>query len=130
MNKQFKVAVVGATGAVGETMLAILAERRFPVSEVVALASERSAGGSVKFGEQDIVVRYARERAIETLPKLLGERADRERLLAFMDKLGADPRLFGRPMSAHDRDVVESVRRVLGAAPPRLAAVKKKNQAA
>ena len=56
MNKQFKVAVVGATGAVGETMLAILAERRFPVSEVVALASERSAGGSVKFGEQDIVV--------------------------------------------------------------------------
>jgi pimeloyl-ACP methyl ester carboxylesterase len=81
-------------------------------------------------GEQDIVVRYARERAIETLPKLLGERADRERLLAFMDKLGADPRLFGRPMSAHDRDVVETVRRVLGAAPPRLAAVKKKNQAA
>ena len=56
MNKQFKVAVVGATGAVGETMLAILAERKFPVSEVVALASERSAGGSVKFGEQDIVV--------------------------------------------------------------------------
>jgi hypothetical protein len=81
-------------------------------------------------GEQDIIVRYARERAIETLPKLLEQRADRERLLAFMDKLGADPRLLGRSMSAHDRDVVETVRRVLGAAPPRLAAVKKKNQAA
>jgi hypothetical protein len=81
-------------------------------------------------GEQDIVVRYARERAIETLPKLLEQRADRERLLAFMDKLGADPRLLGRSMSAHDRDVVETVRRVLGVAPPRLAAVKKKNQAA
>ena len=57
MSKQYKVAVVGATGAVGEVMLSILAERKFPVSEVVALASERSAGGSVKFGEQDIVVR-------------------------------------------------------------------------
>ena len=56
MSKKYKVAVVGATGAVGEVMLSILAERRFPVSEVVALASERSAGGSVKFGEQDIVV--------------------------------------------------------------------------
>jgi hypothetical protein len=76
-------------------------------------------------GEQDIVVRYAHERAIETLPKLLEQRADRERLLAFMDKLGADPRLFGRPMSAHDRDVIEAVRRVLGAPAPRLAAVRK-----
>ncbi len=57
MSKQFKVAVVGATGAVGETMLSILAERKFPASEVVALASERSAGGSVKFGDEDIVVR-------------------------------------------------------------------------
>ena len=55
-NRRFNVAVVGATGAVGEVMLSILAERKFPVSEVVALASERSAGGSVKFGEQDIVV--------------------------------------------------------------------------
>ena len=72
-------------------------------------------------GEQDIIVRYERERAIETLPKLLDQRADRERLLAFMDKLGADPRLFGRPMSAHDRDVVEMVRKVRrrGAAAPR-----------
>ena len=47
MSKQFKVAVVGATGAVGETMLSILAEREFPASEVIALASERSAGSLV-----------------------------------------------------------------------------------
>jgi hypothetical protein len=80
-------------------------------------------------GEQDIVVRYARERAIETLPKLLGERADRERLLTLMDKLGADPRLFGRPVSAHDRGVIEAVRKVLGATAPRLAAVKKSEAA-
>ena len=55
--KQFKVAVVGATGAVGETMLSVLAERRFPVSELVALASERSAGGEVAFGDDEVLVR-------------------------------------------------------------------------
>ena len=57
MSRQFKVAVVGATGAVGEVMLSILAERKFPVGEIVALASERSAGGTVKFGNRDIVVK-------------------------------------------------------------------------
>jgi aspartate-semialdehyde dehydrogenase len=56
MSKQFKVAVVGATGAVGEVMLSILAERKFPISELVALASERSAGGEVKFGNREVVV--------------------------------------------------------------------------
>ncbi|MFN7550345.1 MAG: aspartate-semialdehyde dehydrogenase [Pseudomonadota bacterium] len=56
-GRKFKVAVVGATGAVGEVMLAILAERKFPVSEVVPLASERSAGGTVKFGHRDLTVR-------------------------------------------------------------------------
>ena len=56
MDKTFKVAVVGATGAVGEAMLSILAERGFPVGELVALASERSAGGKVKFGHRDVVV--------------------------------------------------------------------------
>ena len=44
MSNKYKVAVVGATGAVGEVMLSILAERKFPISELVALASERSAG--------------------------------------------------------------------------------------
>ncbi len=55
-NRRFKVAVVGASGAVGETMLSILAEREFPASEVIALASERSAGSLVKYGNDDIVV--------------------------------------------------------------------------
>ncbi|MGO9006804.1 MAG: aspartate-semialdehyde dehydrogenase [Beijerinckiaceae bacterium] len=48
----FKVAVVGATGNVGREMLDILAERRFPVSEVVALASSRSIGTEVSFGDK------------------------------------------------------------------------------
>lgn len=57
MSKQFNVAVVGATGAVGEVMLSVLAERKFPVGQIHALASERSAGGVVKFGDEDIIVR-------------------------------------------------------------------------
>ena len=51
----FKVAVVGATGVVGHEMLSILAEREFPISEVCAVASERSAGGEVSFGEDDVL---------------------------------------------------------------------------
>jgi aspartate-semialdehyde dehydrogenase len=56
MSRQFKVAVVGATGAVGETMLAILEERKFPISELVALSSERSAGKTVSCGRHEVVV--------------------------------------------------------------------------
>ena len=48
----FKVAVVGATGNVGREMLAILSERKFPASEVVALASSRSVGTEVSFGDK------------------------------------------------------------------------------
>jgi aspartate-semialdehyde dehydrogenase len=48
---KFKVAVAGATGNVGREMLDVLAERRFPVSEVVALASSRSIGREVSFGD-------------------------------------------------------------------------------
>lgn len=56
MSKKFDVAVVGATGAVGEAMLEILAERKFPVGEVYAVASSRSAGNRVKFGDRMLVV--------------------------------------------------------------------------
>jgi len=56
MSKKYDVAVVGATGAVGETMLSILAKRKFPVGEVYALASSRSAGKRVEFGEKTLVV--------------------------------------------------------------------------
>lgn len=55
-ERQYTVAVVGATGAVGETMLAILEERQFPVGKLVPLASERSAGGIVTFRNRDVVV--------------------------------------------------------------------------
>jgi aspartate-semialdehyde dehydrogenase len=56
MSRTFDVAVVGATGAVGEAMLAILHERRFPVGRVYAVASARSAGSQVGFGTQRLSV--------------------------------------------------------------------------
>lgn len=52
----YKVAVVGATGNVGAEMLKILDERKFPVTDVIALASERSAGKEVSFGDKDLKV--------------------------------------------------------------------------
>jgi aspartate-semialdehyde dehydrogenase len=55
-DRKFDVAVVGATGAVGEAMLSILAERGFPVGKVHALASERSAGNTVSFGRRELIV--------------------------------------------------------------------------
>ena len=56
MTKNYDVAVVGATGVVGESMLDILAERKFPVGNVYALASERSVGKKVDFGNRELVV--------------------------------------------------------------------------
>ena len=53
--KKYTVAVVGATGAVGREMLKTLAERAFPVAAVHALASAKSAGGGVSFGEDEVL---------------------------------------------------------------------------
>ncbi len=57
MRRFERLAVVGATGAVGEAMLSILGERDFPVSEVVALASARSAGSKVAYGGGKLIAR-------------------------------------------------------------------------
>ena len=51
----YRVAVVGATGAVGREMLKTLAERQFPVTEVAAVASGRSAGQEVSFGDKTVL---------------------------------------------------------------------------
>jgi aspartate-semialdehyde dehydrogenase len=51
----FRVAVVGATGNVGREMLNILAERQFPVKDVIPLASERSNGAEISFGEDEVL---------------------------------------------------------------------------
>ena len=57
MSREYRVAVVGATGAVGMAMRTILAQRKFPVKELVALTSSRSAGKKVDFCGEDVVCR-------------------------------------------------------------------------
>lgn len=61
MSKSYDVCVLGATGAVGEVMLSILEERRFPVRNVYALASSRSAGNTVRFKGQSLTVENVAE---------------------------------------------------------------------
>jgi aspartate-semialdehyde dehydrogenase len=56
MSDRIDIAVVGATGVVGESILEILNERKFPVGNIYALASERSAGNQVAFGNRQLIV--------------------------------------------------------------------------
>ncbi|MFB0950941.1 MAG: aspartate-semialdehyde dehydrogenase, partial [Halioglobus sp.] len=56
MNREYDVAVVGATGAVGEAMISILEERNFPVRKLYLLASARSAGKSIMFHGKSVRV--------------------------------------------------------------------------
>src|SRR5438270_13802977 len=60
-----RVAVVGATGAVGSTMLGVMRERRFPAGEVVPRASDRSVGRVIDYGDQELEVRGRSEEAIQ-----------------------------------------------------------------
>jgi aspartate-semialdehyde dehydrogenase len=60
-----RVAVVGATGAVGSTILGVMRERGFPADEVVPFASERSAGRVIVHGEAELTVRTLSEEAVE-----------------------------------------------------------------
>jgi hypothetical protein len=77
-------------------------------------------------GEQDIIVRYARGRAIDTLPKLLADPADRARLMELVRRLRTDARMLGHEPTKHDAEVMSMVMRRLGsdAAPARLPAKK------
>ena len=60
----YKVGVVGATGAVGTTILEVLAEREFPAAEVVPFTSERSAGKLVRFGDRELECRPLSDESI------------------------------------------------------------------
>ena len=70
--KTYTVAVLGATGAVGQEMIKILEERNFPVGKLVPLASARSAGKSLKFKGEDVTIRLACEEAFEGVDIVLG----------------------------------------------------------
>jgi aspartate-semialdehyde dehydrogenase len=67
----YRVGVAGATGAVGSTILEVLAERKFPVGELVLLASARSAGSKVKFAGSHVEVRELGEDSFQGLDLIL-----------------------------------------------------------
>ena len=60
-KEKYNVAMVGATGAVGEALLAILKERKFPIDQFTPLASARSAGESIEFGTRSVTVKNLAE---------------------------------------------------------------------
>ena len=70
--KQYTVAILGATGAVGQEMIKILQERNFPVGKLVPLASARSAGKTLKFRGEDVTIQLACEEAFEGVDIVLG----------------------------------------------------------
>jgi aspartate-semialdehyde dehydrogenase len=67
----YRVGVLGATGAVGSTILGVLAEREFPASEIVPFASERSAGRQIEFGDSMLECVVPEERTIEGIEILI-----------------------------------------------------------
>ncbi len=70
--KQYHIAVLGATGAVGREMLKILFERRFPIASLRALASARSAGTRIPFGSDEILVEEATDASFAGADIVLG----------------------------------------------------------
>ena len=72
MMKAYTVAVLGATGAVGQEMIRILQERNFPVGTLLPLSSARSAGKTVRFRDEDVTVREATAEAFQGVDIVLG----------------------------------------------------------
>ena len=70
--KTYTVAVLGATGAVGQEMINILQERSFPVGKLIPLASARSAGKTLRFRDQDVTIQLACDEAFEGVDIVLG----------------------------------------------------------
>ena len=70
--KTYTVAVLGATGAVGQEMIKILQERNFPVGKLIPLASARSAGKTLKFRGKDVIIQEACEDAFAGVDIVLG----------------------------------------------------------
>ena len=70
--KLYTVAILGATGAVGQEMIKVLQERDFPVGKLIPLASERSAGKTLKFKGEDVTIQLACDEAFKGVDIVLG----------------------------------------------------------
>ena len=71
--KEYKVGILGVTGAVGQEMLKVLTERNFPISELRPLASAKSAGKKINYMGEDIVIQEANDDAFKDLDFVLGD---------------------------------------------------------
>ena len=89
--KLYTVAILGATGAVGQEMMNILEERNFPIGKLIPLASARSAGKTLKFKGEDVVIQEACDTAFEGVDIVLGaaENDIAERFAPAIVKAGA-----------------------------------------
>ena len=89
--KTYTVAILGVTGAVGQEMMRILEERNFPVGKLIPLASARSAGKTLKFRGEDVVIQEACDTAFEGVDIVLGaaENDIAERFAPAIVKAGA-----------------------------------------
>ena len=89
--KEYKVGILGVTGAVGQEMLKVLTERNFPISELRPLASAKSAGKKINYMGEDIVIQEANDDAFKDLDFVLGaaENDIAERFAPSIKKSGA-----------------------------------------
>lgn len=71
-KKAYQVAIMGATGVVGQEMVAVLEERKFPVDTLHLFASERSAGSTISYFGKDVVVKILKEDVFEGIDIVLG----------------------------------------------------------
>ena len=69
--KKYNVAILGATGAVGQEMLKVLGERNFPINDLKLLASKRSAGAIVEFNGEEYAIEEATESSFENIDVVL-----------------------------------------------------------
>lgn len=88
-----KVGILGATGAVGREMMRVLAEREFPISELRLLASERSAGKLLPFGDKEIAIQATSEDAFAGLDIVLGA-AEKEIAVQYASAIKAAGAVF------------------------------------
>ena len=72
MGKKYNVAVLGASGAVGQQMIKVLEERKFPVAKLLPLASARSAGKMIEFNGQAVAIEEAKEDSFKGMDFVLG----------------------------------------------------------
>ena len=103
--KQYKVAILGATGAVGREMMKVLAERDFPVSELHLLASARSAGEVLSWKGRDITVEVACDEAFAGMDIVLGaaENDIAKRFAPAIVRAGAVFAQLAEDLTGHDQ---------------------------